>query len=99
MSFTSVDIEGLSITRCNVFNNKLKEVDGETLDKYSPPCLVFVRKENLLVEEFYFSQNDFGEHGKFASREFSDELNITLKNCYADVSATLWDTNFVTVVD
>ena len=99
MPFTSVDINGLSITICNVFNNELKEVNGETLDKYSPPCLVFVRKENLLVEKFYFSQNDFGEHGKFTSKKFSGELNITLKNCYADVSATLWDTNFVTVVD
>lgn len=90
MSFTSVNIDKFSITSCNVYKNTIKMVDGEIIEKNSSPALVFVRTNDLLVENFYFSQN------KFASREMGDTLTITQKKCFADTGKNdLWKLDYV----
>ena len=80
-SFTSVSIEGLSISTCNVHNNTLRT---NNIDNVHSPCLVFVREKNISIENFYFFDNDFGEKGVFASRNHQDDIYITLFNCFSD---------------
>lgn len=83
VSFTSVSIDGLKITSCNVYQNTVSRAPGEN-EKSNPPALIFVRTKNCDVENFYFSQNNLNGVGLFAAKENTDNLIITLINCYAD---------------
>lgn len=96
MSFTSVNISGLSINSCNVFNNTINMVDGEDIQSYSPPALIFVRNNDLLVDNFYFSHNNFCKEAKLASREMSNDLEIKLINCFIDTDNTeFWNLDYL----
>lgn len=77
MSFTSVSIDDLSITSCNVFNNTLHTVEGEN-ENSNPPALIFVRLKDLLVENFYFKDNNLGIRGLLAAKENADSITIKL---------------------
>lgn len=94
-SFTSVDIKGLAIRSCNIYKNTLLRPDGED-DKSNPPSLIFVRKLNLLVQNFYFKENNMNGYGKFASKENNDKLEITLDYCFADSNdQNYWNLDYV----
>lgn len=54
----TVDIKGLRITTCNINNNKLKTIPTENKDA-NVPALVFAQKKNLILEKFFFYNNDF----------------------------------------
>lgn len=95
IAFTSVNISGLTITSCNIYKNNIKRKQGED-EKDNPPALVFVRTNDLLVENFYFVENQFNGVGKLAAKENEDNLKITLLNCYADTgNQNCWDQTYI----
>lgn len=99
MSFTSVSIDGLAITSCNVFNNTVR-VAFQDDENSNPPALVFVRIKDLLVENFYFIDNDLGIKGLLAAKENADDIKITLSGCYAETSnISKWDESYVETID
>ena len=96
MSFTSVNISGLGINSCNVFNNTINMVPGENIQTHSPPALIFVRNYDLLVVNFYFSQNNLCKEAKLASREMFNNLEIKLINCFIDTDNTeFWYLDYI----
>ena len=64
ISFTSVEIEGMKIISCNLVKNNISKVDGEDA-KSNPPALIFVIKNNVSIENFYFKDNEYNDNGKF----------------------------------
>lgn len=93
-SFTSDSIDGLKITSCNVYKNNLYKATGEN-EKSNPPALIFVRTKDLIVDNFYFSENNLGDVGKFTAKENNDTLIIRLVNCYADTNRQeYWSMNY-----
>lgn len=92
ISFTSVEIEDLKITSCNIFSNKVSPSYMDVENFTSPPALIFVRKKDLVVENFYFVKNDFGEKGRIASIEYGDSATVELIGCVADIDdEKLWN--------
>lgn len=100
-SFTSVNISGLTITSCNVHDNTLSNTNFD--ESQNSPSLVYVRLKNLLIENFYFYDNNFGNDGKFTSRDTSyteHDVLITLSNCYANNNGdNKWNTDYVTTAN
>ena len=97
-SFTSVEIEKIEITSCNINDNT---ITGNTNDG-NCPCLIFVREKPLTVKNFYFFRNDFGTIGKITARDSKKkQINISLENCYADFEDTTgkFDENYVTIAN
>lgn len=96
-SFTSVTIDNIDITSCNVNNNTISAVPGEDANNF--PSLIFVREKNLNVHNFYFFNNVFNDNGKLTekNRNSVTHLTITLEGCYADFEDVKWDDSFVSV--
>lgn len=87
IAFTSVEINDLKITSCNIFNNTvLRDPVYDSNLSSSAPSLIFIRKKNLLVQNFYFTKNDLTHDGKLASIEIGDTLTVNLLGCYADTN-------------
>lgn len=85
-SFTSVNISGLTITSCNAHANTLSNTNFD--ESQNSPSLFYVRLKNLLIENFYFYDNNFGvatpkftrsdyfsETGKFSKTEIFRQSN------------------------
>ena len=99
ISFTSVNIKGLSIKSCNVYKNTLLRPSDEN-NSNNPPSLVFVRKLDLLFQNFYFKENNMNGYGKFASKENQDNLKITLDYFFANSNnQNYWNLNYVTTTN
>lgn len=86
ISFTSVLIDDLKISNCNVVNNSIRNnIDQSGI----VPALVHVRLKSIIIQYFYFANNKFLSNnlGSFASRGNSNDdksVIITLENCYSD---------------
>lgn len=96
ISFTAVDINNLTITTCNIFENSVHKAYNYDNEGSNPPALVFVQKKDLLVEDFYFSKNVLSDNAKLTSKENVDEITIILRGCYADTGNSQdWSNSYV----
>ncbi|KAK8882979.1 hypothetical protein M9Y10_045626 [Tritrichomonas musculus] len=96
-SFTSVKMEKVDITSCNVNDNT---VQGDTSDN-NVPCLIFIREKSIKVTNFYFFRNNFSNGARIAERDINKgKANITLDGCYADFAKPDdWNQDYVSYLN
>lgn len=98
-SFTSVNITGLKITSCNIYQNVVQKAKKDW-EGAGRPALVFVRINDLIIENFYFKENNLIDSGLFAEREHDNNINIKLIGCYADTNEALkWKADYIITTD
>lgn len=97
-SFTSVIINQIVITSCNVNNNTISQ---DSDDLRNMPSLIFVREKPLLVKNFYFFNNVFRDNGKVAERDIKyGHTKIIIEDSFMDFNdQNKWDTSYVSIVN
>ena len=89
----------IKIGKYHIYQNVVQKAKNDW-DGAGRQALVFVRINDIIIENFYFKENNLSDSGLFAEREHDSNIDIKLIGCYADTKkASKWEADYIITTD